>query len=133
MGRGPSANAPAGAAGGRPAKPSVAELGIDLDAPTSPPAPVWRRSGAGGGAGGGADDSAGDGAIEVAFVEARGEMWVLMRVAGDPAGRVLVYDRHEWECFLDGAKNGEFDDAAACSGPAAESAADARPPSADSV
>jgi hypothetical protein len=25
---------------------------------------------------------------------------------------VLVYDRHEWECFLDGARNGEFDDAA---------------------
>ncbi|HEU5161112.1 MAG TPA: DUF397 domain-containing protein [Streptosporangiaceae bacterium] len=82
-------------------KPSVAELGIDLDAPTSPPAPAWRRSGGGGGA------------IEVAFVEARGEMWVLMRVADDPAGRVLVYDRHEWECFIDGAKKGEFDDAAA--------------------
>ena len=26
--------------------------------------------------------------------------WVLMRVAGDPDGRVLVYDRFEWECFL---------------------------------
>ena len=36
--------------------------------------------------------------------------WVLMRVAGDPAGRILVYDRHEWECFLDGVRNGEFDD-----------------------
>ena len=34
-----------------------------------------------------------------------------MRVAGDPAHRVLVFDRHEWECFLDGARNGEFDDA----------------------
>ena len=34
-----------------------------------------------------------------------------MRVAGDPAGRILVYDRHEWECFLDGVRNGEFDDA----------------------
>jgi hypothetical protein len=39
--------------------------------------------------------------------------WVLMRVAGDPAQRVLVFDRHEWECFLDGARHGEFDDAAA--------------------
>jgi len=38
---------------------------------------------------------------------------VLMRVAGDPAGRVLVYDRHEWECFLDAVRNGEFDDGAA--------------------
>ena len=36
-----------------------------------------------------------------------------MRVAGDPGQRVLVFDRHEWECFLDGARNGEFDDAAA--------------------
>ena len=31
-----------------------------------------------------------------------------MRVSGDPAGRVLVFDRNEWECFLDGARNGEF-------------------------
>jgi hypothetical protein len=84
-------------------KPSVAELGVDLDASTSPPAPAWRRSGAG------------RGAIEVAFVEANGGTWVLMRVAGDPAGRVLVYDRNEWECFLDGAKKGEFDDAAGLS------------------
>jgi hypothetical protein len=72
------------------AKPTVTQLGINPDAQS------WRRSGPG------------DGAIEVAF--ARG--WVLMRVAGDPAKRVLVFDRHEWECFLDGARNGEFDDAA---------------------
>ena len=73
------------------AKPSVSELGIDLAAQ------VWRRSGSG------------DGAIEVAFT---GGSWVLMRVTGDPERRVLVFDRHEWECFLDGARNGEFDDAA---------------------
>ena len=36
--------------------------------------------------------------------------YVLMRVAGDPEGRVLVYDRHEWECFLDGVRGGEFDE-----------------------
>ena len=35
--------------------------------------------------------------------------WVLLRVAGDPAGRVLVYDRTEWLSFVDGAANGEFD------------------------
>jgi hypothetical protein len=92
------------------AKPTVAELGID-------PAPqAWQRSGHG------------DGAIEVAFVPAtrssdprssdpRGSvprdraLWVLMRVTGDPEQRILVFDRHEWECFLDGARNGEFDDA----------------------
>ncbi len=87
------------------AKPTVSALGIDLAAQ------VWHRSGGG------------DGAIEVAFVRAghtaadpgpqgRAE-WVLMRVAGDPDQRVFVFDRHEWECFLDGARNGEFDDAAA--------------------
>ena len=94
------------------AKPTVAELGID------PAAQVWHRSGRGAGA------------IEVAFARAAntagnltegpavpesagpGPEWVLMRVAGDPDQRVLVFDRHEWECFLDGARNGEFDDAA---------------------
>jgi Domain of unknown function (DUF397) len=94
------------------AKPTVSELGIDIAAQ------VWHRSGHG------------DGAIEVAFVPsgpdpdstspgpdstnpAPGRVaWVLMRVAGDPDHRVLVFDRHEWECFLDGARNGEFDSAA---------------------
>jgi uncharacterized protein DUF397 len=71
-------------------KPTVDQLGIDVDTVS------WRRS------------SDGPGAIEVAFV---GE-WVLMRLGGDPTQRVLVYDQHEWECFLDGAKKGEFDDAA---------------------
>lgn len=77
-------------------KPTVEELGID------PATAAWRRSGDG------AD------AIEVAFVDAPGEpggVWVLMRTAGDPGGRILVYDRNEWECFLDGVRGGEFDDA----------------------
>jgi hypothetical protein len=78
------------------AKPTVADLGIDLGTQD------WRRSGGG------------DGAIEIAFVDRDagiGTEWVLMRVAGDPEGRVLVYDRNEWECFLDGVRGGEFDDA----------------------
>lgn len=82
-----------------PGKPTVEELGIDVRALD------WQRSGRGAGS------------IEIALVgfggaaaPAGGE-WVLMRVADDPAQRVLVYDRHEWECFLDGVKNGEFDDA----------------------
>jgi Domain of unknown function (DUF397) len=85
---------------GGPGKPTVEELGIEVQAQD------WQRSGGGAGS------------IEIAFVgfggaaaRAGGE-WVLMRVADDPAQRVLVYDRHEWECFLDGVKNGEFDDAA---------------------
>ena len=76
------------------AKPTVADLGID------PGAQDWSRSGDG------AD------AIEVAFVRDGAlisGVWVLMRVAADPADRVLVFDRHEWECFLDGARKGEFD------------------------
>ena len=94
------------------AKPTVAELGIDLAAQ------VWHRSGPG------------DGTIEVAFARtghsaansanpaaenpaADDAEWVLLRVAGDHDQRVLVFDRHEWESFLDGARHGEFDDAAA--------------------
>ncbi|HUN35573.1 MAG TPA: DUF397 domain-containing protein [Trebonia sp.] len=82
-------------------KPTAAELGIDLTALE------WERSGDG------------EGRIEVAFPggQASGEVtwsrgeWVLMRVTGDPDSRVLVFDRNEWECFLDGVRNGEFDDA----------------------
>jgi hypothetical protein len=93
------------------AKPTTEDLGIDPDALN------WQRSGPG--------DDAGSGSIEVAFVRGSGTAggggtsvpetpadWVLMRVAGDPGRRVLVFDRNEWECFLDGARNGEFDDAA---------------------
>ena len=84
-------------------KPTVADLGID------PARQSWQRSGAGAGV------------IEVAFTRApRGagspQDWVLMRVTDDPVGRVLVFDRNEWECFLDGARNGEFDEAAAVLG-----------------
>jgi hypothetical protein len=75
-------------------KPTVEALGIDVEVA------AWQRSGEG------------NDAFEVAFVEALGQPWVLMRVNADPADRVLVYDRHEWECFVDGAKGGEFDDAA---------------------
>lgn len=78
-------------------KPTPDDLGIDLATQR------WERSGAQ------------DGSIEIALPEnparwARGD-WVLMRVAGDQAGRVLVFDRNEWVCFLDGVRKGEFDDA----------------------
>jgi hypothetical protein len=39
-----------------------------------------------------------------------------MRVAGDEARRILVFDRNEWVCFIDGARKGEFDDAAVTAG-----------------
>lgn len=90
------------------AKPPATGLGVDLATLD------WQRSGTD------------DGALEVAFVpgpeDASGPaarraredavQWVLLRVAGDPAGRVLVYDRTEWLSFVDGAGNGEFDWAA---------------------
>lgn len=74
----------------RPSKPTVAELGID------PAKLTWRRS------------SQGPGTIEVAFAQAQGEQWALMRVSGDPDGQVSVFSRFEWDCFLDGVRNGEF-------------------------
>jgi hypothetical protein len=78
-------------------KPTIAELGID------PAGLSWQRSGRG------------SGAIEIAFTshpQAAAEQWVLMRVTGDPDHRVLVFDRNEWQCFLDGVRDGEFDAAA---------------------
>jgi hypothetical protein len=118
------------------AKPAVSDLGVD------PAAQVWHRSGHGDGAievafvrvGGarsaasanapasadtpapGSADTPAPGSADTpapALASADAQEWVLMRVAGDPEQRVLVFDRHEWECFLDGARNGEFDDAAA--------------------
>ena len=81
-------------------KPTVESLGID------PAVQCWRRSGTGAGS------------IEVAMVGAAPASdgavvpeWVLMRVCGDADARVLVYDRNEWECFLDGVRRGEFDSA----------------------
>ena len=75
-------------------KPTVSELGID-------PADVeWKGSGEG------------PGTVQVAFVSVRGADWVLLRSQGNASGLVSVFTRFEWECFLDGAKKGEFDDAA---------------------
>jgi hypothetical protein len=78
-------------------KPTVESLGVD------PLALDWQRSGPE------------QGGYELAFVpEGPGGPvgWVLMRLASEQTGRIFVYDRNEWECFLDGARRGEFDDAA---------------------
>ena len=82
------------AADGTPAKPTLERLQVDLAELD------WQRSGTGAGS------------FEVAFIscaESGRADWVLLRVAGDPEGRVLVYDRTEWLCFIDGADRGEFD------------------------
>lgn len=75
-------------------KPTVSELGID------PAAVEWKGSGEG------------PGTLQVAVVSARGADWVLLRSPGSADGLVSVFTRFEWDCFLDGAKKGEFDDAA---------------------
>jgi hypothetical protein len=101
------------------AKPTPAALGVDLARLD------WQSSGAGAGsfeiafvAGlrdarpgtATAQDAAWDSACDPAEGAAQHQVdWVLLRVADDPAGRVLVYDRNEWMCFLDGAWRGEFD------------------------
>ncbi len=112
------------------AKPTVEELGIDPDAQE------WQRSGEGTGAieiavarmtpdasgtvgvvpgkvsgDPGATLACGNNDSHELAMPCDGG-WILMRVADDPARRVLVFDRNEWECFLDGARNGEFDAAA---------------------
>lgn len=78
-------------------KPTIQQLGIDLADLD------WQRSGVGAGS------------LEVAFVgvgggsrDGAGADWILLRVADDPDGRVLIYDRTEWACFLDGVERGEF-------------------------
>jgi uncharacterized protein DUF397 len=88
------------------AKPTPGDLGLD------PGTQHWQRSGRGAGAIEIAFAQAGPQASLATSAEASAENWVLMRVAGDVDGRVLVFDRNEWECFLDGARKGEFDDAA---------------------
>ena len=85
---------PGNEAGGPPVKPTIESLGIDVAAQR------WLAAG---------QDN---GAVQVAFVGDPQPQWVLLRVAGDAHGRVLVYDRHEWDCFLDGVRHGEFDDVA---------------------
>jgi Domain of unknown function (DUF397) len=75
-------------------KPSAEALDVDLASLD------WRSAGP--------DET--PGCLEVATVPAQEDgWWILLRVCGDPDGRVLVYDEHEWECFLDGVRKGEFD------------------------
>jgi len=96
-------------------KPTVAQLGIDVTALR------WQRSGADLGSFevafvGTAEQppptAGADTASEAGYPTDATAQWVLLRVAGDPDARVLIYDRVEWESFVHGAAKGEFDDAA---------------------
>lgn len=53
-----------------------------------------------------AEVSGDHGCVEVAF---RGDRVGVRDSKAKGAGDVLEFDRHEWECFLAGAKAGEFD------------------------
>jgi hypothetical protein len=44
--------------------------------------------------------------VQAAFLPDRG---VALRHSRDPEGSVLIYTRGEWDAFLKGAKDGEFD------------------------
>ena len=58
---------------------------------------VWRKSNRSG--------PYSDNCVEVAFV---GE-GVAVRDSRDPSGGVLLFTHAEWDAFVDGAKDGEFD------------------------
>ena len=57
---------------------------------------AWRKS----------STSDGGECVEVAPVEDR----IAVRDSKDPAGPVLRFTRSEWRAFLQGARNGEFDE-----------------------
>jgi hypothetical protein len=51
----------------------------------------------------------GAGMFQVAVIRPDDDaVWILVRLEG--GSDVQVYSKHEWECFLDGARRGEFDD-----------------------
>ncbi|MFC7545409.1 DUF397 domain-containing protein [Plantactinospora sp. GCM10030261] len=56
---------------------------------------VWQR----------ADGDPADEAVEIAFVDDL----IGMRNSTDPDGPVLVFTRAEWDAFVAGAQDGEFD------------------------
>lgn len=58
---------------------------------------AWRKSSASG--------SSGNDCVEVAFAEEG----VLVRHSRNPGGCVLSFTHSEWQAFLTGTRNGEFD------------------------
>lgn len=64
----------------------------------------WLRAVPGGG-------EAHEDAVEVAFVpHTDGVTYVAMRQASKPEGTVLVFTPSEWDAFVAGARDGEFDE-----------------------
>jgi hypothetical protein len=59
---------------------------------------VWKKSGRSNGNGG-------NNCVEVAFLD----HGVAVRDSNDPSGPVLMFTAAEWDAFVGGAKDGEFD------------------------
>jgi hypothetical protein len=57
---------------------------------------VWRKA---------TSSNTSQGCVEVAHLES----WTVVRDSKNPNGPVHCYTPHEWECFLTGARGGEFD------------------------
>ena len=70
---------------------------LSPDRPSLEEFTTWRKA-----------DTSGDdgGCVEVANGP-RG--WKAVRDSTDPTGPALIFNAHEWACFLDGARKGEFD------------------------
>jgi hypothetical protein len=79
-----------------PDKPSLEDLARQLDCQIDDL--PWQTSGQG------------EGMFQVAIVglDGNGPVWVLVRIQG--GSDVQIYTEHEWHCFRDGARGGEFDD-----------------------
>jgi Domain of unknown function (DUF397) len=58
---------------------------------------VWQRAGA--------EEMPDEAAVEVAFVDDL----IGLRNSADPSGPVLVFTQAEWDAFVAGARDGEFD------------------------
>jgi len=53
-----------------------------------------------------ASTSSSGGCVETAFLS---DGRIALRDSKDPSKAPHIFTRHEWDCFLDGVKNGEFD------------------------
>ena len=72
---------------------NIASKGMSIDLETA----VWRRSSRSGPRPGNS--------VEVAFVDNA----VALRDSTNPGGAVLIFTAAEWDAFVDGAKDGEFE------------------------
>ncbi|GGL42178.1 DUF397 domain-containing protein [Planomonospora parontospora] len=71
---------------------------------------VWRKSSRSGAAQDCVEVTVVDEAPAVAGHKADAERLFLVRDSKDPDGPVLAFTPSEWDAFVDGVKNGEFDD-----------------------